>query len=177
MNREETATIMDILAGAYPRFYAFGVDAKAQIRVWTEMFADDDVRLVAAAVKALIAADEKGHPPHIGAVKEQMRRLTAKDDKTEAEAWARIRKAIRNSGYEANEEFAKLPPILQKLVGSPSQLREWAVMDSEELNTVVASNVQRAYRTMRMRENEQAKLPADVKRAIAGITQQFALES
>ena len=57
MTRKETGIIMDILATAYPRFYS-GPDAPdpaKAVSLWAEMFAEDDVALVAAAVKALIA--------------------------------------------------------------------------------------------------------------------------
>lgn len=177
MTRKETGTVMDILTAAYPRFYAQGIDMAGQINLWATMFADDDLPLVLAAVKALIASDTKGYPPHIGAVKEQMRKLTAPDEMGEAEAWAAIHRAISNGLYGAKEEFDRLPPLCQKLVGSPSQLRDWAALDSEEFNTVVASNVQRAYRTMQQRENETAKLPGDVRAFIAEYSARFALDS
>ena len=175
MTRQETGVIMDILTAAYPRFYAKDIDMGSQLNLWSTMFADDDVRLVSAAVKALIATDIKGYPPLIGAVKEQMRKLTSPDEMSEAEAWARIRKAISNSGYEARKEFDKLPAILQKLVGSPSQLHEWSMMDTEVLQSVVASNVQRGFRTMQARESEQMKLPQEVKAAIAGLANRYSL--
>lgn len=179
MTREQTLGIMAVLRGAYPSFYRDMAKQEALdvVNLWSELFADDDPALVAAAVKALIASDAKGYPPHIGAVKEQMRKLNAgRSEKTEAEAWDRIRKAIRNSAYDSEAEYSRLPPILKRLVGGASQLREWAVMDSEELNTVVASNVQRAYRTMKQHEDETAKLPADVKALISDFSARYALE-
>lgn len=177
MTRKETGTVMDILTAAYPRFYAQGIDMAGQINLWATMFADDDLPLVLAAVKALIASDTKGFPPHIGAVKEQMRKLTMPDEMGEAEAWSKIKRAISNGLYGAKEEFDRLPPLCQKLVGSPSQLRDWAALDSDELNTVVASNVQRAYRAMQQRERETAKLPADVRAVIAEYSARTALNS
>lgn len=59
MTIEQTGIIMDILTTAYPRFYS-GPDAPDMVktlRLWAEMFARDDVALVAAAVKALIESD------------------------------------------------------------------------------------------------------------------------
>ena len=61
MTRQETGIIMDILTTAYPRFYS-GQDApdpRKTVNLWAGMFADDPVKLVAAAVKALIATDTK----------------------------------------------------------------------------------------------------------------------
>ena len=176
MTRRETGVIMDILATAYPRFYA-GQDAPdpaKAVALWAEMFAEDDVALVAAAVKALIAADDKGFPPHIGAVKAKLRQITgARRELSESEAWNLIAAAVRNSGYEAAQEFAKLPPVLQRIVGSPATLREWAGMDSETLHSVVASNVQRSYKAISARERELEMLPGDVRQ----IVQQLAVKS
>lgn len=165
MTIEETGIIMDILTTAYPRFYS-GPDSPDMVktlRLWAEMFARDDVALVAAAVKALIESDSKGFPPHIGAVKEKLRLITGGDELTEAEAWGIVAKALRNSAYGSREEFEKFPPIIKRIVGNPAQLREWAQMDSEAVHSVVASNFQRSYKTIASREREFAKLPPDVK--------------
>lgn len=66
MNQTETLQIMAVLRGAYPAFYRDMVrkDAESVVALWTEMFAEEDVAIVAAAVKALIATDDKGFPPH-----------------------------------------------------------------------------------------------------------------
>lgn len=178
MTLQETADILSICKAEWPQSFCkmSKKDGEARLNLWASMFVDDDVRLVGAAVKALIVAGDREFAPGVGQIKEQMRKLTAGNgEKTEAEAWARIRKAIRNSAYDSEAEYKRLPGILKKLVGAPSQLREWAVMDSEELNTVVASNVQRAYRTMKQREDEAAKLPEDVKAMIAGFTARYEL--
>lgn len=73
MNLTETSAVMDILTVAYPQFYKTQSDLEriSAVKLWAEMFRDDDVRAVLAAVKAIIASDEKGFPPVIGAVKEK----------------------------------------------------------------------------------------------------------
>ena len=63
---------------------------------------------------------------------------------TAQEAWNLVARAIRNSGYESRKEYDNLPPDIQRLVGSPEQLRDWAMMDSSTVHSVVASNFQRA---------------------------------
>ena len=79
MTRQETGIIMDILTAAYPRFYSSttGPDMRNAIKLWADMFAHDEVALVAAAVKSVIESDEKGFPPTIGQVKAKLRLLTA----------------------------------------------------------------------------------------------------
>ena len=178
MTLKETATIMDILTAAYPHFYGGknAPDERNVMSLWASVFADDDVRLVAAAVKAIIVADTREFPPTIAAVKEKMRQLVAdKDELTEAEAWTLISHATRNGLYGSKEEYDKLPPMLQKLVGSPEQLRVWAMMDSDTLHSVVSSNFQRSYKVIQQRERESAKLPKDVLALVSGMSERMML--
>lgn len=164
MTRQETGIIMDILTTAYPAFYngRNAPDMRMTVNLWAEMFAEDDVKIVAAAVKALIATDDKGFPPHIGAVKNRIRQISNPDEMTEQEAWTYIAKALRNSSYNAEEEFSKLPPILRDVVHAPQQLREWARMDEETVQSVVASNLQRSFRAKAKSRRDFEALPQDV---------------
>ena len=177
MTRQETGIIMDILATAYPRFYA-GPDApdpEKAVALWAEMFAEDDVTIVAAAVKALIATDDKGFPPHIGAVKAKVRQITQPSGMTPQEAWNLVAKAIRNSAYESREEYDKLPKDIQRLVGSPNQLRDWALMDSDTVHSVVASNFQRSFTARQKADNDFKALPRDVQAMIGSVAERMAL--
>lgn len=176
MTREETIAIMSVLKAAYPNFYKDMKRSEAEsiIGLWAEMFRDDPAEVVAVAVKAHISSDKKGFPPHIGAIKEAIVKIKQPQQMTEVEAWNLVQRAIGNGIYGAREEFDKLPPILQRLVGSPNQLREWAVMDSDTVNSVVASNFQRSYKVRAANERERLALPGDVRRAMeqlaAGMT-------
>ena len=166
MTYEETLKIMSVLKAAYPSFYRDMKrdDALAAVELWASMFADDDFGIVCAAVKALIAGDEKGFPPVIGQVKARIRQLTEPVQMTELEAWALVSRAVRNSTYNSEEEFAKLPPEIQDVVHDPGQLRQWAMGSAEELETVIASNFQRSFRAREKARKEYAALPGDVKR-------------
>lgn len=166
MTAQETGQIMDILSYAYPQFYrSYSEDDMFKGGcLWTDMFASDNVSTVAMAVKALIASDTKGFPPHIGAVKEYIRKITAPQEMTEQEAWGIVKKALgRVDHYNPRKTFEKLPEELQQIVGSPATLREWCLMDIDDLNTVVASNFQRSYRAKIEHIREYQKLPAAVR--------------
>lgn len=177
MNQTDTLKILAILKCAYPSFYKglTAKDANNTVALWTDMFAQDDPAQVAAAVKALIATDEKGFPPHIGAVKAKLRILTNPGEMSEAEAWNFVRKAIKRGLYNSNDEFGKLPKMIQRLVGSPSQLREWAMMDEDIVQSVVASNFQRSFRARQSSEREYQMLPPDVKSLVDGIAEKLAI--
>lgn len=164
LNKAETAQILTILRVAYPNFYK-GIsqqDALDTVNLWADMFADEDAALVAAAVKTLIAGDEKGFPPTIGTVKARIRQITMPEKMTDGEAWALVSKAIRNSGYDSKAEFERLPASIQRIVGSPSQLRDWSQMDSDTVHSVVSSNFQRAYRARQEADEREFALPNDV---------------
>lgn len=179
MTLQETGHIMDLLTVAYPRFYSGtnAPDMKKTLKLWTIMFADDPFELVIAAVKALIVTDTKGFPPHIGAVKEKIRQLTAPEQMTEAEAWGKVQRALSNSLYNASVEFDALPPDIQRLVGSPNQLREWAMMDVETVQSVVSSNFMRSYRVRAKQREEFDALPSDVRKLIGSLAGRFAMPS
>lgn len=172
MTREETLQVMALLKAVYPAYYRDMTrkDADAVVNVWSDMFTDEPVQLVAAAVKRLIASDTKGFPPVIGQVKEQIYRLTHKIEMTEQEAWALVSKAISNSSYNSVREFEAMPAQLQAICGDYRQLYEWSQMDADQVHTVVSSNFMRSYRAKAAEVREYAKLPVDIKR----IAQQLA---
>lgn len=179
MNYDETLTIMSVLKAAYPSFYKNMSRSEAEgiVALWSTMFADDPVEMVALAVKSHIAGDVKGFPPHIGAIKEALYKLKVSEAKSEMDAWNLVKQATRNGIYGAEEEFNKLPGEIQKLVGSASQIKEWAMMDSETLNSVVASNFMRSYKVITARNKELATLPGDVRNAMAQIAAGFDMKA
>lgn len=161
MTLEEAAKIVGILEFNYPDTRRHQSDEAyiTYIRNWHSFFEHDSFELVEAAVRAYIATSTERFMPNVGQIKEQIRKLTAPEQMSEAEAWTRIKKALSNGLYGAEEEYAKLPPVLQRLVGSPSRLREWAQMDADTVESVIGSNIQRSYRAISAQEAEWQKLP------------------
>lgn len=178
MTVDETLKIFAVLKANYSNFFKSmsRIDAEAMVNLWAEMFADEPYEVVGMAIKSYIASDVNGYPPNVGVIKEQMRKLSQTEGLTEQEAINLITKACKNGSYGAKEEFEKLPPILQRLVGSPSQIKEWALMDTDQFKSVVSSNLMRSYRVMAERERQHQALPSDIKNLIGGITEQFRLK-
>lgn len=171
MTRDETIMILSTLKAAYPHAYK-GMsrrDGEALVNLWERQFAGEDPQAVAAAVDALISTRTAGYSITPGEVKEQLQKLRTVNQLSEADAWAMVSKACSNGIYGYREEFAKLPPEVQKAVGRPEQLREWAMMDTEAVQSVVASNFMRSYRTAQQREKEKAMLPQNVQEMLAGV--------
>ena len=80
---------------------------------------------------------------------------------TEMEAWHLVKKAMNTSDFVS--AFRSLPPAIRRVVGSPDQLKEWAYMESETVNSVIQSNFMRSFRVVAEREREFAKLPESAK--------------
>lgn len=173
MNRTETLAVMSILKAAYPAYYRDmkRQDAEAVVNLWAEMLADYPANLVAAAVKSHIASDRRGFPPHIGAIIASIGEISRPAELSEGEAWAMIAKALRNSSYNSEKEFAALPETLQRLIGHPSQLRDWAMMDAGTVQSVVQSNFLRAYRARAESERKLLTMPAEVRQKLTGAAQ------
>ena len=95
---------------------------------------------------------------------------------TDLEAWELVRRAISNSGYHADEEFQKLPELVQKAVGNPANLREWATMDIETVNSVEQSHFIRAYRSVVSREKDLQKLSPVMRQLITQVSAGMSLE-
>lgn len=172
MTKKETAKIIAILQVNYPDNFKDKSDAvfMATVDLWEKAFVDDDYSVVSAAVLAHIVTDTNRFMPPIGVIKAKIAELMKREEMTEQEAWSLVAKALSNSTYGSTEEYAKLPPVVKRAVGSPSQLREWAMMDTDTVQSVVASNFQRSYRIAVQREKDWEKLPSGVKQFVGELT-------
>ena len=178
MTYDETLAIMSVLKAAYPNYYRDmkKADAAQIVTVWADMFADDDFTIVAAAVKALIKTRTSTFPPNIGEVTEKIMMIRCPAQMTGMEAWNFVRKAISNGIYGAQQEFDALPEDVRKIVGSASQIREWATMDSDTVNSVVASNFKNAYERRARSDREFAALPSGVRAVIDALSEGMSMD-
>lgn len=165
MTRDETIKILMIIQAAYPNYKP--PDKTVAVNVWSEMLSDIPYEQVSIAVKAYIQTDTSGFAPSIGNIREKVQFIfSEEDDLNESAAWAIVWRAICNSGYHAEEEYNKLPSIVQRAVGSPRQLREWGLMENIDGKSIVVlqSNFQRVFRIEKEREKERKKLSQNIVR-------------
>ena len=177
MNKAETAKVLAVLKAAYPSFYK-GMnrdELTGIVNLWATLFERDEYDAVSAAVMAHIAVDDKGYPPHPGAIRAALVKLTAPDRMSEMEAWQYVTRAMRNSAYNSAEEFAKLPPIVQRIVGSAGVLREWACMDTATVQSVIQSNFMRSFKARAENEREYMAIPANVREMLGSIADRMKL--
>lgn len=156
MTKEEFKLIVKGLKAVYtdPKFiadqYAFDM--------WFEFFKDYPYKVITMASQSHIATNK--YPPTIADIRESAARITTPidEDMSELEAWSLVRKAISNGNYGAEQEFEKLPPIIQKTLGSPAAIREMAMVDANEVDTIDKSHFVRNYKAQLERSRRDRQL-------------------
>ena len=161
MTREEWAVLVKAMKAVYtspsflPDQYAFDT--------WYGLLKDLDYKLLSFGLKKYMQTEWK--EPTIAALRQCAGSLMPHEEElNETEAWNLVSKAIRNSIYNSEQEFSKLPELIQKAVSSPGQLWEWATSENIDGKwlSVVQSNFQRTYRAEVQRGHERQKLSPDL---------------
>ena len=171
MTKKEMAEIFTMMQTNYPDEFKDKSDSyiNGKINLWLMSFRDDNYTDVLTAVMAHINTDTNRFMPPVGVIKAKLVEIRTGDEMTPQEAWELVSRATRNSTYNSGEEFDKLPPVVQRIVGSPMQLKEWAAMEADSLQSVVASNFQRSYKVRATKEREFLALPSAVQEAMTQI--------
>ena len=159
----EAKKIIAVMLVSFPNFKPTDVDSMAE--TWADMLSEYSYSQVSMALKAYIVSDTSGFAPSIGQLVGKIQTISQPQELNEMEAWSLVSRAIRNSTYNSVVEFAKLPPMVQKAVGLPDQLRTWA-MDENYNEQVASSNFIKCYRTEVARSQELSKMPSDVRKII-----------
>lgn len=164
MKREDVGKMIFLVRATYAKYYSTYTDQmmRNMTDAWCMVFEDKDGGQVMKGLKIYLNSDKTGFPPSPGQIIECMRSLEP-TGMNEMQAWSIVDKAVRNSAYNAEKEFEKLPQIIRRVVRHPSRLKEWAMMDSASYQTVEQSNFMRSYRAEFERENLNSKIPKDIR--------------
>ena len=144
MTKEEFKKIIKGLKSIYsdPKFIAdqFAFD------MWFGLLGDLPYEVVSMATKTYMQTETFAPTP--ADIRRYAYKVTSPvtNDMSELEAWGMVVKAIGNSLYGAEKEFAKLPPLIQQTLGNPARLREMASLETHEVETVEQSHFVRNYR-------------------------------
>lgn len=163
MTREEIQDFLAMIQATYPNFNP--PSKTAAVNAWTLALEEYEEKTVHMAFKLYMQTNTRGFAPVPGQIIEKIHTMTQPQELNEMEAWSLVSKAIRSSGYNSTDEFAKLPPLVQKAVGLPSQLRTWA-LDENYNEQVAMSSFQRAYKAETKRHEELKKMPKNVRQII-----------
>ena len=180
MNKKETGQLLYFVKANYPRHFQRMTeqDFLNMIEVWYMCLMDYDYKLAQAGLKVFMVSDKEGWPPSVGQVVDCIHKITTEkeDAMTELDAWGCVYKAICNSNYNSETEFAALPEIVRQAVGNPARLREWAILPTDEVQTVIQSNFMRSFRATQNRAKELRMIPSDVRQMIESTASRIAAE-
>lgn len=160
MTVDEFARLADAIKTYFPRDNMLPTDTAMEL--WYDMLKDMDYRSAYIGLKNHVATSK--FAPTIADIRNGAA-ISQPQELNEMEAWSLVSKAIRNSGYNSADEFAKLTPLVQKAVGLPSQLRTWA-LDENYNEQVAMSSFQRAYKAELKRQEELQKTPQNIRNLI-----------
>lgn len=178
MTREETKMIIKMLSSVYVNEFSKLTEDKViqMIDVWSMLLEDEDANKIATVTKTYLKASTNAFMPTPAMLINMAYELFTPKGMTEQEAWNVLYKAICNSGYNAQREYDNLPNEIKPLC-TPSQLREWGMMNIETLNTVVASNFMRSFKVREKQRVDYAKLPNETKNLISELNMNMKLEN
>ena len=163
MTREQIQDFLAMIQATYPNFNP--PSKTAAVNAWTLALEEYEEQAVHTAFKLYMQTNTRGFAPAPGQIIDKIHTMTQPKELNEMEAWSLVYKAICNSTYNSVSEFKKLPPLVQKAVGLPDSLREWAMTENLNLE-VVMSNFQRAYKSELKRNEELQKMPQNVRQLI-----------
>ena len=163
MTIKEARKFVAVLMVTYPNYNP--IDEELAAETWAGVTEEYTYKQVDIALRSYMKSNTSGFAPAPGQIIDKIYTMTAPQELNEMEAWSLVSKAIRNSGYNSTEEFSKLPPLVQKAVGLPSQLRTWA-LDENYNEEVVSSNFIKCYRNELARQREFQKMPQNVRNLI-----------
>lgn len=163
MTLSETGQLIMAIKGYYPSYMAHATEAEILVttKLWHDALKDCDYDVAKAAVKAVTLTRESDFAPSIGAIRSKIHELTNGPAKSGLEAWPYVLRAVRNSSYNAEAEFQKLPEDIRRAVGSCETLRSWARLPEDEINNAQARFI-RSYEATEARRREFETMPKDI---------------
>lgn len=159
MNLDETKKCLALIQEVFPHFMD-GRTMKATSDIWVRLF-DEPYKTVEAAILAYISSENKGFAPSPGQIKEKIAQMqdTTPD---EMQAWEIVKRALRQANrpcHTYEEEYAKLPLLIQQCIGTAYTFREWGYQDEDVLDVTTANAFMRTYRVRAQKQREYGKMP------------------
>lgn len=156
MTEDEIRKLCFTVNALFPTFNVENPDAT--VAAWHMALAEYPAEAVMLSLQMYVKTNNTAFAPSVAQLISGIYKPQERERLTEGEAWNLVKRAIQDGNYHAEERFNELPEDVQKAVGSPNMIQQWACTDSEDVNTVIMSNFQRNYRTVVQRSIEDAKI-------------------
>ena len=156
MTRDDVKKLIAVMSGVYPNYAPKNLPLT--VDVLYKVYEKFDYSVIEKALADYISTDKSGFAPVPGQLVElAYKNDLDKDAMTAQEAWDRVLKALSRSAYYFDEEFKKLPEIVQKCIGSPYRLHQMAI--DENFNPGVEySHFARTFNELSAKDRENKKM-------------------
>lgn len=155
MNRLEVQKVLATVSMIYPNFVIEEAKRTVTVDTWFRFLQNYDYTDVSAAIGEYVETSNSSFAPNlsqiIGIVKKHQDIPVRLSFLEPAEAWALVRKALENSAYDSEAQFATLPQMVRRAVGTSKQLFTWAT-DPNYNEGVISSNFKSNYKEVCDRE-------------------------
>ena len=152
MTRDETKKLLIVITTTYPNFHLN--DPALAVDTWWKILEPDNGQDIFDAFKVYARTDTSEFAPTPGKL-HMMIADRQQEGLSEGEILTHLTQASRKGNYQFEEAFAELPPLLQKAVGSPTVIKNWASMEHEGLSYAF-NNVIKVYKELLRREKQNA---------------------
>lgn len=173
MNKDDANKILGIMKAAYPNMKID--DPVLMVSIWQRVYRDIPLEIVSRALRHFIENDRSGYPPSIGQISGIIRQWTEHDTESKADTVNSIMAAARDSIWHSKERFDELSPLAKRIAGSPEQLKVWAMMEADDVETVIRSHLMRLYDAEKEREDV-PELPTEMAKKIRELTGKLSLD-
>mgnify|MGYP002766146083 FL=1 len=166
MTIKDARKLIAVFMVTYPNYKP--IDTELAAATWADAMSEYTYEQVSVALKMYLKTSTSGFAPTPGQLIDKIQVVTQPELLSETEAWSIVRNSLSRCGYYSAEEFGKFPPIIQKAVGSPSQLRVWA-LDPDYNEGVVSAQFGRVYRALAEKQKDFDKMPSDIQHRIEDV--------
>lgn len=156
LSEEQFRVLVKAMWAIYPK--ATFIPTEESFKVWYSLLKDLPYETLSQAVQAHMQTNK--FPPTPADIREKAQQFVEQPEELYmSEGWAAglVMKAARNSTYGAEEEFAKLPPLVQDAVGSVEALRSLGALAPDVLASVAKGQFLASYRAKVKEHTEQQK--------------------
>lgn len=161
MTRDETKKILMSIECSYPNWKPHG-DLSFMVDIWCDDLKDFSYEEISTALKAYKTTNTSGFAPDVGQLINKVYQIGKNGYENPLSVWGKVIRAIQNSSYDADTEFAKLPKLAQKVIGNPTALHTLA-MNKDFNEDVEKAMFVKEYRKQMEEQEELDRLPNDIK--------------
>lgn len=153
----------------------FDADTPEKITVWYSCLNDLEYKPCCEAIKRFALTSK--FRPTIADIREQYTKIAGTGSvPSEMEAWNMVRIALRDSTYNAEEQFNEFPELVKQIVVSPARLKEWGQLPSDTVSSVVRAEFRHSYESAYKQYTEKQIIGEERLRLAEKLAQQLTMK-